>query len=77
MNSFTTVTSLKSYDDLLVALSQLGYGTMEDVMADLDRLMELESHRPPDDYLCHVCFQKGHYIKDCARVSFIIILKKA
>ncbi|CAH0563909.1 unnamed protein product [Brassicogethes aeneus] len=21
--------------------------------------------RPPPSYLCHLCFQKGHYIKDC------------
>ncbi|XP_002735427.1 zinc finger CCHC domain-containing protein 24-like [Saccoglossus kowalevskii] len=21
--------------------------------------------RPPPTYLCHLCFQKGHYIKDC------------
>lgn len=21
--------------------------------------------RPPNTYLCHLCFQKGHYIKDC------------
>uniref|UniRef100_T1JLN0 CCHC-type domain-containing protein n=1 Tax=Strigamia maritima TaxID=126957 RepID=T1JLN0_STRMM len=21
--------------------------------------------RPPDSYLCHLCFKKGHYIKDC------------
>ncbi|KAL1493997.1 hypothetical protein ABEB36_009672 [Hypothenemus hampei] len=21
--------------------------------------------RPPAQYLCHLCFQKGHYIKDC------------
>ncbi|KAK7004969.1 Zinc finger CCHC domain-containing protein 24, partial [Biomphalaria glabrata] len=21
--------------------------------------------RPPSSYLCHLCFTKGHYIKDC------------
>ncbi|ODN01037.1 Zinc finger CCHC domain-containing protein 24 [Orchesella cincta] len=25
--------------------------------------------RPPPNYLCHLCFQKGHYIKDCPEVS--------
>ena len=25
--------------------------------------------RPPDGYLCHLCFCKGHYIKDCPQVS--------
>jgi len=24
---------------------------------------------PPEGYLCHLCFQKGHYIKDCSLVS--------
>ncbi|KAF7247541.1 Zinc finger CCHC domain-containing protein 24 [Varanus komodoensis] len=23
------------------------------------------SKRPPPNYLCHLCFNKGHYIKDC------------
>ena len=26
--------------------------------------------RPPDGYLCHLCFCKGHYIKDCPQVNF-------
>ena len=26
---------------------------------------------PPEGYLCHLCFQKGHYIKDCALVSYV------
>lgn len=25
--------------------------------------------RPPEGYLCHLCFCKGHYIKDCPQVS--------
>ena len=25
--------------------------------------------RPPATYMCHLCFQKGHYIKDCPKVS--------
>ncbi|XP_028408529.1 zinc finger CCHC domain-containing protein 24-like [Dendronephthya gigantea] len=24
-----------------------------------------KARRPPDGYLCHLCFCKGHYIKDC------------
>lgn len=24
---------------------------------------------PPDNYLCHLCFLKGHYIRDCPQVS--------
>lgn len=36
--------------------------------------------RPPPSYLCHLCFQKGHYIKDCPQVShvcFISYIKSA
>lgn len=29
--------------------------------------------RPPPSYLCHLCFQKGHYIKDCPQVSYFFI----
>lgn len=25
--------------------------------------------RPPSTYLCHLCFKKGHYIKDCPQVG--------
>lgn len=24
---------------------------------------------PPKGYLCHICFQIGHYIRDCPQVS--------
>ena len=24
--------------------------------------------KPPSTYLCHLCFQKGHFIKDCPQV---------
>ncbi|KAI4876692.1 hypothetical protein NFI96_027643 [Prochilodus magdalenae] len=27
------------------------------------------SKRPPPNYLCHLCFNKGHYIKDCPQVN--------
>lgn len=23
---------------------------------------------PPGNYMCHLCFQKGHYIRDCPQV---------
>lgn len=29
--------------------------------------------RPPPTYLCHLCFNKGHYIKDCPQVSQLTI----
>jgi len=30
--------------------------------------------RPPDGYLCHLCFCKGHYIKDCPQVRIFKII---
>jgi len=26
------------------------------------------ARKPPSTYLCHLCFQKGHFIKDCPQV---------
>ena len=43
-------------------------------MADLaDHFSDLSMDRkpckrPPSSYLCHLCFNKGHYIKDCPQV---------
>lgn len=33
--------------------------------------------RPPSHYLCHLCFQKGHYIKDCPKVgtNYVILVR--
>lgn len=38
-------------------------------LADLSILDRRPLKRPPPSYLCHLCFQKGHYIKDCPKVS--------
>jgi len=32
------------------------------------RQQRLAKRVPPGDYLCHLCFQKGHFIKDCPQV---------
>ncbi|XP_019875497.2 zinc finger CCHC domain-containing protein 24 isoform X2 [Aethina tumida] len=37
---------------------------INDQLADL-ALDRRPIKRPPPSYLCHLCFQKGHYIKDC------------
>ncbi|KAI4457248.1 zinc knuckle [Holotrichia oblita] len=34
-------------------------------LADLTIGERRNSKRPPPSYMCHLCFQKGHYIKDC------------
>ncbi|KRT85674.1 hypothetical protein AMK59_2842, partial [Oryctes borbonicus] len=34
-------------------------------LADLTIGERRQSKRPPPSYMCHLCFQKGHYIKDC------------
>jgi hypothetical protein len=76
MPSDVALSGLKSHDDLMKALNQLGYGNINDVVADLNRLLDelrLDKRKPPppDDYLCHVCFQKGHFIKDCPQVCWL------
>nr|XP_039273386.1 zinc finger CCHC domain-containing protein 24-like [Styela clava] len=41
-------------------------GDLVDGFADLTlSLYPRISRRPPANYLCHLCFTKGHYIKDC------------
>lgn len=34
------------------------------------RERQARARKPPEGYLCHLCFCKGHYIKDCPEVSF-------
>ncbi|XP_018323861.1 zinc finger CCHC domain-containing protein 24-like [Agrilus planipennis] len=34
-------------------------------LAELTLFDRRSFKRPPPTYLCHLCFQKGHYIKDC------------
>jgi Zinc knuckle len=77
--SDVALSGLKSYDDLMTALQQLGYSNVDDVVEDLDRLLDelrvgKRKSLPPEDYLCHVCFQKGHYIKDCPQVHCRFLL---
>lgn len=33
------------------------------------------ARKPPTNYLCHLCFCKGHYIKDCPQVSVISLTR--
>ncbi|KAJ8942127.1 hypothetical protein NQ318_000722 [Aromia moschata] len=42
--------------------------TLADQLAEL-ALDRRPCKRPPPSYLCHLCFQKGHYIKDCPQIA--------
>ncbi|XP_046887740.1 zinc finger CCHC domain-containing protein 24-like [Hypomesus transpacificus] len=44
-----------------------GLHSLTDHFSDLSISSETRkpSKRPPPNYLCHLCFNKGHYIKDC------------
>uniref|UniRef100_A0A8C7MTM8 Calpain-2 catalytic subunit-like n=1 Tax=Oncorhynchus kisutch TaxID=8019 RepID=A0A8C7MTM8_ONCKI len=44
-----------------------GLSSLTDHFSDLSVSSESRkpSKRPPPNYLCHLCFNKGHYIKDC------------
>ncbi|XP_015684065.1 zinc finger CCHC domain-containing protein 24-like [Protobothrops mucrosquamatus] len=56
------------------------YGSLNNIVDGLNSLTEhfsdislssdarKPSKRPPPNYLCHLCFNKGHYIKDCPQV---------
>ncbi|XP_077086983.1 zinc finger CCHC domain-containing protein 24-like [Siphateles boraxobius] len=53
------------------------YGSLNDIVEGLSLLTDNFSNlslaseprklykKPPPNYLCHLCFNKGHYIKDC------------
>ncbi|KPP64738.1 hypothetical protein Z043_116884 [Scleropages formosus] len=47
-----------------------GLNSLTDHFSDLSLSSEPRkpSKRPPPNYLCHLCFNKGHYIKDCPQV---------
>nr|XP_033335686.1 zinc finger CCHC domain-containing protein 24-like [Megalopta genalis] len=40
-------------------------GDLADHFTELGLLDRKPTKRPPPSYLCHLCFKKGHYIKDC------------
>uniref|UniRef100_A0A4W2F4N7 Zinc finger CCHC-type containing 24 n=1 Tax=Bos indicus x Bos taurus TaxID=30522 RepID=A0A4W2F4N7_BOBOX len=44
-----------------------GLSSLTEHFSDLTLASETRkpSKRPPPNYLCHLCFNKGHYIKDC------------
>ncbi|XP_012252838.2 zinc finger CCHC domain-containing protein 24-like isoform X1 [Athalia rosae] len=53
-------------------VAPIGPGSLADSIGDLaEHFTELgllerkPTKRPPSTYLCHLCFKKGHYIKDC------------
>lgn len=52
-----------------------GLNTLTDHFSDLSLSCEPRkpSKRPPPNYLCHLCFNKGHYIKDCPQVIATIL----
>lgn len=51
-----------------------GLSSLADYFSDLSLSAEARkpSKRPPPNYLCHLCFNKGHYIKDCPQVSDVV-----
>ncbi|CDQ85873.1 unnamed protein product, partial [Oncorhynchus mykiss] len=61
-----------------------GLNTLTDHFSDLSLSSESRkpSKRPPPNYLCHLCFNKGHYIKDCPQVghmprrSLVVVVNK-
>lgn len=52
-----------------------GLSSLTEHFSDLTLSSEARkpSKRPPPNYLCHLCFNKGHYIKDCPQVRWPIV----
>ncbi|KAF0027541.1 hypothetical protein F2P81_020282 [Scophthalmus maximus] len=48
-----------------------GLNSLTDHFSDLSLSSEPRkpNKRPPPNYLCHLCFNKGHYIKDCPQYT--------
>uniref|UniRef100_A0A3B3C247 Zinc finger CCHC-type containing 24 n=1 Tax=Oryzias melastigma TaxID=30732 RepID=A0A3B3C247_ORYME len=62
-NKFSKRSSYEgSFSNIMDGLSSLAHH-----FSDLSLSPETRkpSKRPPPNYLCHLCFNKGHYIKDC------------
>ncbi|XP_014405065.1 PREDICTED: zinc finger CCHC domain-containing protein 24 isoform X1 [Myotis brandtii] len=53
-----------------------GLSSLTEHFSDLTLTSETRkpSKRPPPNYLCHLCFNKGHYIKDCPQVWILLWL---
>ncbi|XP_026472662.1 zinc finger CCHC domain-containing protein 24-like isoform X2 [Ctenocephalides felis] len=53
-------TRLDLINNLTEHINDLTISNMEDVSS-----RKRQSRPPPSSYLCHLCFKKGHYIRDC------------
>lgn len=51
--------------------SYFGQSDIEEITTNFSEFNLLETRhnvkKPPSTYLCHLCFEKGHYIKDCVQ----------
>ena len=43
--------------------------------AEFTCLLHAPKRLPPTGYLCHICYDQGHYISDCPKVLFLEINK--
>ncbi|XP_066936984.1 zinc finger CCHC domain-containing protein 24-like isoform X2 [Clytia hemisphaerica] len=58
--------SSSSGSDYSGSLSPVDYAFFgREAMEALQRQRRERQRKPPEGYLCHLCFCKGHYIKDC------------
>ena len=42
-------------------------------------MLQRRVKKPPESYMCHICFDKGHYITDCPQVrgnAKILLIKR-
>ena len=41
---------------------------------NLMKMIKTTNTKVPTSYLCHLCFQKGHFIQDCPQVCLLLVL---
>lgn len=74
-NGFTPATSQSYVHRRLNPSCVIGSSFVDNIGELADRFTELalldrkSTKRPPPSYLCHLCFRKGHYIKDCPQAQ--------
>lgn len=71
-NPFPTAQPYYNYNSVYNTYSNVD--TLNELVEQLEGLTVFDRKNmktPPDNYLCHLCFQKGHYIKHCPQVSHL------
>ncbi|XP_011503020.1 PREDICTED: zinc finger CCHC domain-containing protein 24-like [Ceratosolen solmsi marchali] len=64
-NNFSTSQMQSNAQQTSSANLRDNLGDLGEHFSELCLLESKSTKRPPSTYLCHLCFKKGHYIRDC------------